>query len=63
MLSSMFSAFSFVPLENAYGSTEEYAKFKERLASDTSLGANETEKKEFELLKGWLSNPKRAHIE
>ncbi|TFY81197.1 hypothetical protein EWM64_g2815 [Hericium alpestre] len=63
MLFSAFSAFSFVPLEIAYGSAKEHGEFRNRLSSDTSLSANESERKQFKFLKDWLSHPKRGHVE
>ncbi|TFY80444.1 hypothetical protein EWM64_g3569, partial [Hericium alpestre] len=63
MMSSVFSAFAFLPLSKAYGSEAEYDAFKKRLLSDKTLTGTEAEKKEFEFLKQWLADPKRAHVE
>ncbi|TFY79282.1 hypothetical protein EWM64_g4733 [Hericium alpestre] len=63
MMSSVFSAFAFLPLSKAYGSEAEYDVFKKRLLSDKTLTGTEAEKKEFEFLKQWLADPKRAHVE
>ncbi|KAA1470110.1 alcohol oxidase [Dentipellis sp. KUC8613] len=65
IMSSVFSAFSFVPLSKAYGTPAEFDAFKAKLLADTALTAsnNPSEVAEFEFLKTWLTHPEHSHVE
>ncbi|TFY53752.1 hypothetical protein EVG20_g9981 [Dentipellis fragilis] len=65
IMSSVFSAFSFVPLTKAYGTPAEFESFKAKLLADTALTAskNPSELAEFEFLKTWLTHPQHSHVE
>jgi len=62
MLSSVFSAFAFLPLDKVF-TPEEFTAFRKRLHDDTSLTGNVSEKKEFSLVKEWFEHPQHSNVE
>ena len=62
MLSSMFSAYSFVPLRTL-NSPGDYAEWMGRLEKDTSLTDTPAHRKQLALLKHWFSDTKQAQVE
>lgn len=62
MLSSMFSAYSFVPLRTLNSPTD-YAEWMGRLEKDTSLTDTPAHRKQLSLLKHWFSDTKQAQVE
>ncbi|KAA1467387.1 alcohol oxidase [Dentipellis sp. KUC8613] len=62
MLSSMFSAFAFAPL-NAVANAKEVERLEKLVDNDTSLLSYSAHAKQYPYLRKWLSDPTKAQIE
>ncbi|TFY61039.1 hypothetical protein EVG20_g7209 [Dentipellis fragilis] len=62
MLSSMFSAIAFTPLD-VMTDPEEFARLQKAVDNDTSLLSNPTHAKQYPYLRKWLSDPTHAQLE
>lgn len=63
MLSSVFSAFSFLPFDKVFDSQDKYAAFLKKLEADTTLEDTEAHKKQLAYLRQWIARAEHAHIE
>ena len=63
MLSSVFSAFSFLPFDKVFPTKEQYAAFCHKLDEDTTLKDSQAHEKQLGYLKTWIKRSEHAHVE